>query len=425
MPSQAGPGVTTPTPAAPPLRLVGRSAASWTSPVRVDYARLIGRSNHPIDREAVGRVLTGRRVLITGAGGSIGSELARLAATFQPEELLLMERAENALFDIDLQLSRRFPTVPRRAMLHDVADEDETLRLVLDARPHIVFHAAAHKHVPLMEDHPAHALVNNLFGTRAIADAADASGAERFVMISTDKAVHPSSVMGATKRLAEIYVGALASRSKTRLSMVRFGNVLGSACSVLPIWAGQIDDGGPVTVTDPRMTRYFMTIPEAAALVAQAAALDAPRGHAPVYVLDMGEPVRILELAVRFAAAHGLRARLPDGCGVADPADAVPAPVSTPLPPDAPEIDVTITGARPGEKMHEQLAYAAEHLAPTERPGIRVWRGDPCAAALAPATVMRMIADLARVRAGADAASVLAALRRHVPELPERPAARA
>jgi len=280
----------------------------WAGPApRIDLAALIGRTPHEMDREAVGRVLRGRRVLITGAGGSIGGELARVAAEFEPSLLVLMERAENALFEIDRQMARHFPGVQRKAVLHDVVDAEATLRLCQKITPQVVFHAAAHKHVPLMEDHPAHAVTNNLFGTKSIADAAVAVGAERFVMISSDKAVNPTSVMGATKRLAEMYVrglgGEIANRKSpianegqgTRLSMVRFGNVLGSAASVLTIWAQQIAEGGPLTITDPRMTRYFMTIPEAATLVVQSAALEA--GGVGVFVLDMGEPVRIVELA--------------------------------------------------------------------------------------------------------------------------------
>ncbi|HYE03765.1 MAG TPA: polysaccharide biosynthesis protein, partial [Phycisphaerales bacterium] len=321
--------------------------------------------------------------------------------------LILMERAENALFEIDLQLARRFPDVPRRAILHDVVDAEQTLRHLVQTAPQVVFHAAAHKHVPLMEDHPAHAVTNNLFGTKAIADAAVAVGAERFVLISTDKAVNPTSVMGATKRLAEVYVRWLGGRAgtPTRCSMVRFGNVLGSACSVLTIWSQQVAEGGPITVTDPRMTRYFMTIPEAAALVIQSAAIapDGARG-APVYVLDMGPPVRILDLAERFVRAHGLVPRIVQGPGAAPPSR------------DGPAIDIVMTGARPGEKLHEELAYPAEALGGTPFPGINAWAG-PAPEGQDPLGVTQMVAELSMVRHGQDRAAVLAALRRHVPGL--------
>ena len=390
----------------------GRSAetAVLAATPAIDMARLIGREPYSLDRAAVGAVLAGKRVLITGAGGSIGSELARLCAGFEPSQLVLMERGENALFEIDRQIAQRFPRIARRAVLHDVVDAAGTERLLRELRPHAVFHAAAHKHVPLMEDHPAHALTNNLFGTKAIADAAAACGAERFVMISSDKAVNPTSVMGATKRLAEIYVSWLATRPgiSTRMSMVRFGNVLGSACSVLTIWSSQLAEGGPITVTDERMTRYFMTIHEAATLVLQSATLDpvgadgvTAHGRAGMYVLDMGEPVKIVELAERFARAHGLSPRIGD------------AEVH------GPSIGLAFTGPRPGEKIHEELAYASEQLRPTSHPGIRAWAGDG-AEPLSDAATEQMLEELGALRTSLDPASVVAALQRHVPEMRRR-----
>ncbi|MCW5766554.1 MAG: polysaccharide biosynthesis protein, partial [Phycisphaeraceae bacterium] len=398
---------------------VRRPARRHGGAERLDLSALIGRTHYGLDPAQVGRIITGKRVLITGAGGSIGSELARVVAGFGPECVVLMERAENNLFSIDHHLARQHPLVARRAVLHDVVDSDQTLRLLAQHRPHVVFHAAAHKHVPLMEDHPGHAVNNNLFGTKSIADASLAAGVERFVMISSDKAVNPTSVMGATKRLAEIYVASLArSQPATQFGMVRFGNVLGSAGSVLPLWQQQLDEGHAVTVTDPRMTRYFMTIPEAAALVVQAGALEQPAGEAPVYVLDMGQPVRILELALRFvrlngcepvideatlpAAARGLRlAELAGGSRGHDEAPAVP---------------VVFTGARPGEKLYEELSYSAEHLRPTAHRGINQWAAD--GAGLDTASVMRMIADMSALRTGAASkGAVLAALRQWVPEM--------
>jgi FlaA1/EpsC-like NDP-sugar epimerase len=301
-------------------------------------------------------------------------------------------------------------------VLHDVVDSEQTLRLLVDLKPDVVFHAAAHKHVPLMEDHPAHAVNNNLFGTKAIADAAMAVGAERFVMVSTDKAVNPTSIMGATKRLAEIYVQGLHESSRrmmgplvgadgsggTSFSIVRFGNVLGSACSVLTIWSAQLADGGPITVTDPRMTRYFMTISEAATLVIQAAAIE-HGGGAAVHVLDMGEPIAIVELAKRFVRAHGFAPRV---AGVPEESD---PSTSWALPP----VDIVCTGTRPGEKLHEELAYAAEELLPTPFDGIRAWSGRERPAGNCAA----MIADLSAVRSSSERAAVLAAIRRHVPEM--------
>lgn len=344
-------------------------------PGRVDLAWLIGRRPRQIDQEALRGLVCDRRVLITGAGGSIGSELARLAAACSPTELLLVERAENALFEIDRRLGELAPGVRRRALLHDVVDSEATGRLLATLRPELVFHAAAHKHVPLMEDHPAHALSNNLFGTRSVARAALACGARRFVLISTDKAVQPASIMGATKRLAELYVHGLHAQAyrqgaPTRFAMVRFGNVLGSACSVLAIWSSQLAQGGPITVTDARMTRYFMTIEEAARLVMLSAAIDPePTDRAGVYVLDMGRPVRVLALARRFVRAHGFRPRIvPTGTVRRRRA------TSAGLDP-RPAMDIVLTGARAGEKIHEQLASAGESLEASDWPGILICRG--------------------------------------------------
>ena len=381
----------------------GSTGAGWGVP-RIDIADLIGRSPHGMDRQSVERILTGKRILLTGAGGSIGSELCRIVASFKPQMLILMERSENALFEIDRQIAGRFPDIPRRAILHDVTDADQTLRHLIDLKPHVVFHAAAHKHVPLMEDHPAHAVANNLFGTKSIADASVAVGAERFVMISSDKAVNPTSVMGATKRLAELYIQSLAKAAtdtggtRTQCSMVRFGNVLGSACSVLTIWSAQLAEGGPISVTDPRMTRFFMTIPEAATLVIQAAAIDTDPATAHTYVLDMGEPIPILDLAKRFVAAHGFFPRVENE----------DEPNSSGLPP----MNIQVTGVRPGEKLHEELAYNAEQLNPTPHSGINAWAGDA-----AHRNTLAMIAELSAVRSGANHAAVIEAIRRHVPEM--------
>jgi FlaA1/EpsC-like NDP-sugar epimerase len=403
---------------APPLALGLASPAGPTtgSMPKVDIAELIGRSPHSLDRESVARILTGKRVLITGAGGSIGGELARIVAGFAPRQIQLVERAENPLFEIDRQIGRRFPEIARRAVLHDVVDAEQTLRLLVDLKPQVVFHAAAHKHVPLMEDHPSHAVTNNLFGTKSIADASLATGVERFVMVSTDKAVNPTSVMGATKRLAELYVQWLHDSSRrmsgdagTRFSMVRFGNVLGSACSVLTIWSAQLAEGGPITVTDPRMTRFFMTIPEAATLVIQAAAIDHPgTGAAAVHVLEMGEPLRILDVARRFVRAHGFEPRVLGWAeGAAEDRGEAPDQFGS-LPP----IDVVFTGIRPGEKLYEELSYGEEQLRPTPFAGICAWAG-----AGASPNCAAMIADLSAVRASHDRDAVLAAIRRHVPEM--------
>jgi len=366
-----------------------------------DLAALVGRSARTPNADLLDRVLRGKRVLITGAGGSIGSELARLAADSDPALLVLMDRSENALFEIEREVSARAPELARAVMLHDVVEEAGTRRLLKQVRPDVVFHAAAHKHVPMMEDHPGHAVTNNLFGTRAVAEAAVAAGAERFVLISTDKAVHPSSVMGATKRLAELFVQSLRGASATRCVAVRFGNVLGSASSVLPIWIRQIEEGGPVTVTDPRMTRYFMTIPEAAALVVQSAALDgADANGADVFVLDMGDPVRIYDLAERFIRMRGFRPVL-----LGEQHDVLDAP-----PVDAGLMGIVVTGARPGEKLHEELAYEAEELAPTTIDGALAWRSH-----ITDFDADAMIADLDAARTSPARETVLEAIARWTP----------
>jgi FlaA1/EpsC-like NDP-sugar epimerase len=395
----------------------------------INWAELIGRVPFGLDKRAVASALSSKRALITGAGGSIGSEIARIVASFGPSLLVLMERSENALFEIDRTIAKKFPHVPRKAVLHDVVDHEQTLRHLLQLKPHVVFHAAAHKHVPLMEDHPSHAVTNNLFGTKAIADAALATGAERFVFISTDKAVEPSSTMGATKRLAELYVQHIArtqvrssTRPVTRCSIVRFGNVLGSACSVLPIWESQLVEGGPLTVTDERMTRFFMTIHEAATLVIQSSTLvgeeaDPPSSDAQqaptnypngtIFVLDMGEPIRILDLATRFVRLRGF-----------DPVvDAQPAqqPATQPLPQgDTPPMRIALTGARPGEKLHEALAYSAEALSPTSAPGIFA-----LAVADSLVDVPAMVAEFGLLRHHAERTVIRAAIAKILPDFSE------
>lgn len=424
---------------------------------QINMGELIGRTPYGIDRKLVRSAIEAKRIMITGAGGSIGSEICRIVATFRPSLLVMMERSENALFEIDRQIARRFPGVQRRALLNDVADVEQTKHHVSQIRPHAVFHAAAHKHVPLMEDHPSLAITNNLLGTKSIADASVASGAERFVMISTDKAVNPSSTMGATKRLAEMYVqwlgtqrGAAGSvgnvhglesratkswlssitnsappaanhhRHSTQCSIVRFGNVLGSACSVLPIWSQQLTEGGPLTVTDPRMTRYFMTIPEAASLVIQAGSINTLANSTPtVYVLDMGDPIRIVELAQRFATLHGYQPHLKTASSPEALGDAWQSLGHTDADTDLPGIDITITGARPGEKLHEELAYAAEDLSQTAYPGVLALKSDQSPQA----SIETMIADLTSVAKTCgttqDAGIAKAAIRRYLPGFAE------
>jgi len=382
----------------PPEHGAANAGATMATAPVIDLQSLIGRPMRTTDEAPLRELLVGKRVLVTGAGGSIGSELAMLCARFQPAGIVLMERAENALFEIDRRLAWAHPNLKRRARLHDVADRDGTRRLLMHERPEVVVHTAAHKHVPLMEDHPSQAITNNLMGTASLVDAAIEAGADRVVLVSTDKAVAPRSVMGATKRLAEAYGIAADARARaegrpTRVAIVRFGNVLGSAASVLRIWSAQLAEGQPITITDRRMTRYFMTIGEAALLVAHAGALE-PEETCGVFVLDMGEPVEIATLAERFVRVHGLRA-------VWDTEDAGPGRHA-----------IIQTGARPGEKLHEALVHAKEQLVETDCAGVlRLSGGEDEIDGIAAHDV------LSKLPPSTDADAVLAELRRWVPSL--------
>ena len=370
--------------------------------IDIDLSTLLDRPPRQIDQMAVRSVIHGKRVLITGAGGSIGSELARIVSRFDPKRLILVDRSENALFEIDRQIARSAPQLNRKALLHDVVDAPATLAQFREYVPEVVFHAAAHKHVPMMEDHPAAAVDNNLFGTKSVADAAHTVKTDRFVMISTDKAVNPTSIMGATKRLAELYVQHINRRSSTGFSMVRFGNVLGSSGSVLETWSRQIADGGPVTVTDPRMTRYFMTIPEAAALVIQSAALVVPDNECgEVFLLNMGEPIRIVDLARRLIEQHGLEAVAPDNAVVLRHPAAKPGSIA-----------LVFTGIRPGEKLFEELAFDAEAMRATRHPDINIWELPVPDERF----IEQMISQLSPTRRSRDASALAAQIRGLIPE---------
>jgi len=305
---------------------------------------LLRREAVELDRKAIGTFLTGKRVVVTGAGGSIGSELCRQVCAFHPEQLVLVEQAENSLFHIHQELLRDWPKVRVVPFLADIGDAARIDRLFALSTPHVVFHAAAHKHVPMMELNPGEAIKNNVFGTKMVADAAHRHKAESFVLISTDKAVNPSSIMGASKRVAEIWLQALSRKSATRFVSVRFGNVLGSVGSVVPVFQEQIRRGGPVTVTHPAMKRYFMTIPEACQLVMQAAAMGQ---GGEIFVLDMGEPVCIVDLARDLIRLSGFTED---------------------------EIHIEFTGIRPGEKLFEELSTKSEDLDRTRHPKIFIGR---------------------------------------------------
>jgi FlaA1/EpsC-like NDP-sugar epimerase len=296
---------------------------------------LLGRRQVATDLEAVKALIAGRRVLVTGGGGSIGSEIVRQVANYAPSELLVVERDETHLFDAMATLGGSGTPV-----LLDIRDRERVHRLFLEAQPEIVFHAAANKHVPILESHPCEAVATNVLGTQNIVEGARLAGVERVVFISTDKAVNPSSVMGASKRLGEQLV-LNAAPDGSPWCAVRFGNVLGSRGSVVPTFVRQIREGGPVTVTHPEMTRFFMSIPEAVQLVLQAAALSADR---EVFMLEMGEPVRILDLATRMISLAGYRV------GV--------------------DIPIAVTGMRPGEKLSEELHTSHEEPMPTSHPEV-------------------------------------------------------
>lgn len=307
----------------------GKVSISQLRPV--DIEDLLGRDPVKLDTTAVREYLAGKIVLITGAGGSIGSEIVRQVAKMQPKKLLLLGKGENSIYEIIQELKINSPEVKTVPIIADIRDK-ERIKAIMDYfEPQVVFHAAAHKHVPLMEYQPAEAVRNNILGTKVVADEAAAHNVETFVMISTDKAVNPTSVMGCTKRVAEMYVQSMNKNSGTRFVAVRFGNVLGSRGSVIPLFKKQIAKGGPVTVTHPDMKRYFMTIPEASQLVLQAGAM-AKGGE--VFVLDMGEPVRIYDLAKDLITLSGL---IPDK-----------------------DIEIKITGLRPGEKLFEELLSAED-----------------------------------------------------------------
>ncbi len=303
----------------------------------VSIEDLLGRTQVHTDNDAIGEKVRGKTVLVTGGGGSIGSELCRQLAALAPSLLIIFDIYENNAYDIQMELKRRHPELNLLVLIGSVRDE-QRVRFVFERyRPDVVCHAAAHKHVPLMEDSPAEAIKNNVFGTYKVAKAAGDYGTSLFILISTDKAVNPTNVMGASKRLCEMIVQSMNGRSDTRYIAVRFGNVLGSNGSVIPLFKKQIAEGGPVTVTDKRVTRFFMTIPEAVSLILQAGAY-AKGGE--VFVLDMGKPVRIDDMARKMIRLSGFE-------------------------PDV-DIEVVYTGLRPGEKLYEELLLKSEGLQKTD-----------------------------------------------------------
>lgn len=302
----------------------------------VDVKDLLGREPVKLDHEGISEYLKGKRVLVTGGGGSIGSELCRQIVQFKPEELMVLDIYENNAYDLQMELQRKFPKLKLKVFIASVRDRIRLESIFELHKPEVVFHAAAHKHVPLMEFNPTEAIKNNVFGTLNVAECADKYGVERFVLISTDKAVNPTNIMGATKRMCEMIIQAQNKISNTDYVAVRFGNVLGSNGSVIPLFKKQIAEGGPVTVTNKNITRFFMLIPEAAQLVLQAGAY-AKGGE--IFVLDMGKPVRIYDLALDLIKLSGLEPHK--------------------------DIQIEVTGLRPGEKLYEELLMAEEGLEKT------------------------------------------------------------
>ncbi len=390
-----------------PTRLATASATASLGGAGLDLRPIaiediLNRKQVPLDRDGMARLIAGRRVLITGAGGSIGAELARQVAGFGPAEIGLLDNGEYALWQIDLELAEVHPTLARRALIADIRDAARLRAVCERFRPDLVCHAAALKHVPMVEANPLEGLLTNAIGTRNVADAARAAGAEVMVQISTDKAVNPTSVMGAAKRLAEMYCQALdlagrekAGREKAgglRCITVRFGNVLGSTGSVVPLFQRQLAAGGPLTVTHPDMRRYFMTVREAVGLVLQAAVVgttapDVSQAAAGgIFVLDMGEPVKIVDLARQMIRLAGLR----------------------------PEADIAIrfTGLRPGEKLFEELFHGQEPPTPTRYPGLLM--AAPRTADLA--IISRALDELAGACLRGQEGQALALLSRLVPE---------
>ena len=367
-------------------------AALLLRPVAIE--ELLNRPQVPLDQAGIARLIAGRRVLVTGAGGTIGAELARQVAALAPAALVLLDNGEFALWQIDTELAEIAPAVARVPVIADVRDAVRIQAICAQYRPELVFHAAALKHVPMVEAHPLEGLLTNAVGTAILAEAARAAGALAMVLVSTDKAVNPSSVMGASKRVAEIYCQALdivGRRSNAmRCITVRFGNVLGSTGSVVPLFQRQLARGGPLTVTHPDMLRYFMTVREAVGLVLQASlvGVGAPDflRDGGIFVLDMGAPVKILDLARQMIRLAGLRPER--------------------------DIEIRFTGLRPGEKLFEELFHGHEPTLPTPYPGLLLARPRTTDAGV----VRRAIDDLAAACRAGDTALALAQLGRLIPE---------
>ena len=360
----------------------------------VDVEDLLGRAQTPLDRYGMRNLIEGKRILITGAGGSIGSELVRQVCGFIPLSLTLIDNSEFALYNIDLEVAQKWPAINRKAVIADVRDQDRMQSVICDLSPELVFHAAALKHVPLVEANICEGLATNVIGARNVANACVEFGVKTMVVVSTDKAINPTSIMGASKRLAEIYCQALDlepnKATNTRFVTVRFGNVLGSTGSVVPLFQKQLSAGGPLTVTHPDMTRYFMTIRESVELILQSATLgiatESENQQGKIYVLDMGEPVKIMDLARQIIRLAGLQ-------------------------PDT-DIEIKVTGIRPGEKLFEEILHDDENLVQTKAQGILL---------AAPRTtelteISKAINTLSEICANGDNEAGLTMIKKFIPE---------
>lgn len=360
---------------------------SYAQLKEVNVEDLLPRDKIEIDLESVGNLLTGKRILITGAAGSIGSEIVRQIATFSPAELILIDQAETPLHDIRLMMAREWPAIVAHTLVADIANEKRMDEIFAHHKPEYVFHAAAYKHVPMMENNPYESIENNVYGTQTIADLSVKYGTRKFVMVSTDKAVNPTNVMGCSKRICEIYVQSLDKaikegkiKGETQFVTTRFGNVLGSNGSVIPLFERQIKAGGPVTVTHPDIIRYFMLIPEACKLVLEAGTMG---NGGEIFVFDMGKPVRIADLAKRMINMSGAK-----------------------------DVTIRYTGLRDGEKLYEEVLNDQEITLPTFHPKIKIARvreydyND----------VNRRITDLVRTAATADDMTIVAGMKAIVPE---------
>ena len=364
----------------------GRITVNSIREVRLED--LAGRQEINLDQERISRFLYGKRILVTGAGGSIGSELVRQISRFEPQVVGLLDFSELNLFQVEQEFRLRLQTLPTESFLTDIRDREALRGVLTRFRPHVIFHAAAYKHVPMQESHPREAVLNNVLGTRNLVELAVEADAERLVLVSTDKAVRPTNVMGATKRVAELFVESMNGRQVTRFVAVRFGNVFSSSGSVIPLFQQQIAAGGPVTVTHPEVTRYFMSIPEAAQLILQAGAMGE---GGEIFILDMGEPIRIVDMARDLIRLHGLE----------------------------PDKDVLIefTGLRPGEKLYEELITSGEGIVSTSHKKILVLRGKTLDAA----ALLAQIESLLAVARQGDDEAIRRKLRDIVPEYHPQP----